>query len=191
MQRWSNNGCLRYWYRRIVRNTRTRWTTHQTPSLRFIMGRIIAGIALYYLCRMEPFATLYINLHGGRFEIPDRTFYSILNAWELSMNNMGDVKELIPECFYFPEFLRNINKFLFGNRTGKENESINNVELPLWCHRSPEEFVRIMREALESEYVSSNLHHWIDLIFGYKQRGFLLFDLCRDSRPRQDQWPDH
>ena len=34
-----------------------------------------------------------------------------------------------------------------------------------------DEFVRIMREALEGDHVSHHLHAWIDLVFGFKQRG--------------------
>ena len=78
------------------------------------------------------------------------------------------MKELIPEFFCCPEFLINRNRFDLGVKSN--GVQIDDVELPPWAS-SPEEFIRIHREALESEYVSANLHHWIDLIFGYKQRG--------------------
>lgn len=49
--------------------------------------------------------------------------------------------------------------------------SLGDVVLPPWAKNDPREFIRVHREALESEYVSHHLHHWIDLIFGYKQQG--------------------
>lgn len=44
------------------------------------------------------------------------------------------------------------------------------VTLPRWAKSIPD-FIAKMRTALESNYVSSQLHYWIDLIFGYKQQG--------------------
>ena len=43
--------------------------------------------------------------------------------------------------------------------------------MPTWAKEDPRLFIKIHREALESEWVSSNIHHWIDLVFGFKQQG--------------------
>eukprot|EP00061_Rhincodon_typus_P016025 g44018.t1 len=85
------------------------------------------------------------------------------------MENPNDVKELIPEFFYFPEFLENQNQLDLG-RLQISKERVNDVILPRWA-TSPEDFIYKHRKALESDYVSAHLHEWIDLIFGYKQRG--------------------
>ncbi|KAM7358806.1 neurobeachin-like protein 1 isoform 2-T3 [Cochliomyia hominivorax] len=127
-----------------------------------------AGV-LHYLLRVEPFTSLHIELQSGRFDVADRQFHSIPQTWKLLMDNPNDVKELIPEFFYFPEFLKNMNKFDLGHLQITK-EKVDDVILPPWA-TTPEEFIAIHRRALESEYVSQNLHNWIDLIFGYKQKG--------------------
>ena len=82
---------------------------------------------------------------------------------------MADVRELIPEFFYLPDFLENRNHFDMGAK--QSGEALNDVLLPPWAKDNATEFIRIHRAALESEYCSKHLHLWIDLIFGYKQQG--------------------
>ena len=103
------------------------------------------------------------------FDVPDRMFSSISKTWGMCTTSMSEVKELTPEWYFCSDFLRNANNVDLG--TTQEGMRVNDVELPPWAKGSPETFVRQMRAALESDYVSNNLHHWIDLIFGYKQRG--------------------
>ncbi|KAH0627676.1 hypothetical protein JD844_003763 [Phrynosoma platyrhinos] len=127
-----------------------------------------AGV-MHYLIRTEPFTTLHIQLQSGRFDCSDRQFHSVPAAWQARMENPVDVKELIPEFFYFTDFLENQNGFDLGSLQ-MSNEKVGDVILPRWA-KSPEDFIHKHRKALESEYVSAHLHEWIDLIFGYKQRG--------------------
>ena len=47
------------------------------------------------------------------------------------------------------------------------------MQLPKWVKSQlPEEYVFLMREALESPYVSENLNEWINLIFGCYQDSY-------------------
>ncbi|OWB82427.1 hypothetical protein B5S33_g1053 [[Candida] boidinii] len=127
-------------------------------------------IVTSYLIRLEPFVQSYLLLQGGKFDHADRLFYSIPKAWKSSSEeNTSDVRELIPEFFYLPDFLVNSNNFDFGLL--QNGKAINNVELPPWAKNDPKIFIQKNREALESEYVSKHLHEWINLIFGDLQRG--------------------
>ncbi|XP_021748054.1 BEACH domain-containing protein C2-like [Chenopodium quinoa] len=127
-----------------------------------------AGTVLYYLVRLEPFTTLSIQLQGGKFDHADRMFADIAATWESVLEEMSDVKELVPELFYLPETLINENSIDFG--TTQLGQKLDSVKLPAWA-KDPVDFIHKHRMALESEYVSAHLHEWIDLIFGYKQRG--------------------
>lgn len=131
-----------------------------------------AMIICWYLIRLQPFVKAYFAIQGSTFDHADRLFYSIEKAWESAAKSPGntDVRELTPEFYYLPEFLENLNKYDFGTRQGA-TESIDAVELPPWAKGDTKIFIAKQREALESTYVTQNLHHWIDLIFGYKQTG--------------------
>ncbi|XP_063688636.1 lipopolysaccharide-responsive and beige-like anchor protein isoform X2 [Bolinopsis microptera] len=126
------------------------------------------GFVLMWLLRVEPYTTMFLKLQSGKFDHPCRAFSSVAQAWDNCQRDMADVKELIPEMFYLSELFVNDNGYELGD--DEEGNSVNTVTLPPWA-KDHHHFLQVHREALESEYVSSNLHKWIDLIFGISQRG--------------------
>ncbi|XP_030890604.1 protein FAN isoform X3 [Leptonychotes weddellii] len=141
----------------------------EMPEPKFMYGSHYSspGYVLFYLVRIAP--EYMLCLQNGRFDNADRMFNSIAETWKNCLDGATDFKELIPE-FYGDDvsFLVNSLKLDLGKRQG--GQMVDDVELPPWA-RSPEDFLQKSKDALESNYVSEHLHEWIDLIFGYKQKG--------------------
>ena len=128
-----------------------------------------AAVVLYFLIRLEPFTNLSRQLQGGKFDHSDRLFSDISQTWNAVLESTADVKELIPEFFYLPEFLENSNSNVFGKR--QDGSLVDTVVLPKWANGSTRTFIQTMRDALESDHVSHTIHDWIDLVFGASQLG--------------------
>ncbi|KAK7343619.1 hypothetical protein VNO77_12511 [Canavalia gladiata] len=66
--------------------------------------------------------------------------------------------ECIPEFYCDAQIFKSIH------------DGMSNLAVPSWAE-SPEGFIKLHRDALESNRVSFQLHHWIDITFGYKMSG--------------------
>eukprot|EP00658_Telonema_sp_P-2_P083069 TRINITY_DN8903_c0_g1_i1.p1 TRINITY_DN8903_c0_g1~~TRINITY_DN8903_c0_g1_i1.p1 ORF type:complete len:321 (+),score=63.82 TRINITY_DN8903_c0_g1_i1:165-1127(+) len=76
------------------------WYDTEVPKFHYGTHYSSPGIVLSYMIRLSPFTEQFLKLQGGRFDIPDRLFYSIEESWKsASIDSMADVKELTPKFF--------------------------------------------------------------------------------------------
>ena len=161
-------GCQRSSQEEVFKERFRTWADDEIKPFHYGSHYSTAGVVLWYLLRLEPYTSSAINLQEGHLDCPDRLFRSLAEAYHGCTHSTTDVKELIPEFFYLPDFLVNRNRLDLGMT--QHGQRVDDVELPPWAEDAVS-FIAIHRRALESDYVSSRLHLWIDLIFGCKQRG--------------------
>jgi hypothetical protein len=103
-----------------------------------------------YLARRTPKETLKRYVRGNY----------VAGQYPSTMPRMYEwtPDECIPEFYTDPSIFTSLH------------DDMVHIDMPAWAS-SPEEFVRLHREALESDAVSRELHNWIDLTFGYKLAG--------------------
>ena len=120
-----------------------------------------------YLIRVFPYSLSCIELQGDGFDNPNRLFYSIDSSMINTLNQKSDLRELIPELFYFYDLFINRNNLHLN--TLSNNKEIDTVRI--FNDKDDEKnqdiykFISDMRNLLEKE---EKLNEWIDLIFGVK-----------------------
>ena len=128
----------------------------------------------YYLVRIFPFAYMRLELQGKNFDDPNRLFNSVMDSFWCSTTQRADLRELIPEFFFFPEMFYNMNKFNLGKIKDKETNiafEVNEIKMPKWSNEDGYIFVNKHRMLLESSDVNEKINEWFNIIFGVKRKG--------------------
>ncbi|OHT14214.1 Beige/BEACH domain containing protein [Tritrichomonas foetus] len=140
------------------------------PDINYLYQSTYSSIfmVLHLLVRLEPFTSVHIKYQDDKFDVASRMFTSIADCFQRCCDNNANFRELVPEFFFCPDFLLNNDNFDLGILP--DGTPVNHVVLPPWA-KTPEDFIHLHKQALESDYVSEHINQWIDLIFGCKQTG--------------------
>ena len=82
----------------------------------------------HFLTRIFPYSKTAIEIQGNHFDSPDRLFINLEKTFKSVSGEKSDVREPIPEFFYFPEIFLNINKINFHERN--DGIRVDDVEFP-------------------------------------------------------------
>ena len=144
----------------------------------------------HFLTRIFPYSKTAIEIQGNHFDSPDRLFINLEKTFKSVSGEKSDVREPIPEFFYFPEMFLNINNLNLGILQKTKNDDrkstvnitrslyynkdddniqVKNVFLPYWCKNNPYLFITLYRGMLEKN--SIKIGSWIDLFFGINSNG--------------------
>ena len=144
----------------------------------------------HFLTRIFPYTKTAIEIQGDNFDAPDRLFINLEKTFRSVTGEKSDVREPIPEFYFFPEMFKNLNNLEFGKLQNSKNDErkstvnisrkllnlentkevkVNDVFLPYWCKNDPYLFITLYRGILENPLIE--IGPWIDLIFGINSNG--------------------
>ena len=152
-----------------------------------------------FMIRIFPYSFCAIELQGKYFDDPNRLFFSVENTLRNMACQISDLRELIPEFFYLPEMLYNINNINFlslknGNKVDDvimpeeikldkyvENEAMtnilndDNISIKIIEDSTDRKnifkiFLFILKMKNVLENMKENLAFWLNIIFGTQQR---------------------
>ena len=125
-----------------------------------------AYIAIF-LFRINPFTNNQIKLQSGKFDSPYRQILRLQGLCDVFKDHK-ETCELIPEYYYLIECFLNLNFNFFGILDKNLKNIVNNLKLEKGFDSLLELFL-FHQNYLNSDEISSNVHKWIDNIFGENQ----------------------
>ena len=133
-----------------------------------------------YMIRLFPYSFSSIEIQGVGFDNPNRLFFSIEDSLKNMSSLKSDIRELIPEFFYMPEMLMNINSINFDKldkgdlvndviipNNLSDINNVNNLENKSNCEKI---FIYIYEMKNQLESSEKDIVSWINLIFGTQQK---------------------